>query len=201
VPRAELRHALAPAALEALDAALRSHFAYVVYILGSSLEPDTAAGLAARALLPRADHTLLVAAGDIVGLSSARLALRALHDLQSDGPGRARPLLVLGRYARTTAAADPAGIAAALRVPVAAAIPRDDAAAQQALASHRPLVALGRGRRGGAARALCDLAERLHAEHAAALPRRHGPGARLAAALRRLPARLGRPPSSRSTLP
>ncbi len=167
VPRPGMRAALTPDGLAELLKHLGAHFGYVIAHVGASLDPDTSAGAAHRALVLGADQVLLVTTPDIVGLRRAKVALDTLAELGVRGvPADGRPdrvSLVLNRYPRGVTVPGRAEIADALTVQVAALIPQDDRAAQRALAAQRPLVAVGQGRPGRAATALMELATHLHA--------------------------------------
>jgi MinD-like ATPase involved in chromosome partitioning or flagellar assembly len=155
LPKPEMRGALAPVLVGRLLDELARRYRYVVLDLGAGLSgaDATTQHLSVR----RADQVLLVATPDIVGLLHARRALAALQG-QCSVP-QDRVALVVNRW-------DPcfhhgrSEIEWALELPVAAIVPHDHRAAQDALAAQRPLVLARRSR---AASALLDLAGRLHA--------------------------------------
>lgn len=153
VPRPVLRESLSGGFVERLLATLRTRFPYILLDLGD--EPVSGTGVESRvtcAALRAADHVLVAATPDLLGLHHARTALLESADLL-DG---ARASLVLNRCDRH--AYPRAEVEAALGLPVAAQLPVDQAAAQRALVASRPLVSDPHAR---VRRPLGELAERI----------------------------------------
>ncbi len=154
VPKPEMRRAISSAFFDRLVGELRARYRYVVLdtgpdVLGSDV------GLHRRAL-GLADHSLLVTATDLPGLSRTRALLRFIRD--DLGMDAERLALILNRYDHHHHHGR-AEIEWALGIGTAAVIPYDYQRAQHAVAAQRPLVLERRGR---AAHALLELAGRVH---------------------------------------
>jgi Flp pilus assembly CpaE family ATPase len=102
---------------------------------------------------------------DLVALRRTAAFVETLARRQGESALRSRLALVLNRY-RSRQHPDAAEIAEVLRLPVAAAIPDDPEALQQALELQRPVVACSAGR-GAGPRALLGLAAAIEAAQTA----------------------------------
>jgi MinD-like ATPase involved in chromosome partitioning or flagellar assembly len=154
VPKSEMRAAITGRFVEHLVGALQSHYRYVILDIGAEVLGSE--GVAHRAALQLAQQVLLVAAGDLVGLWQARVALARLEtQLQVD---RQRVALIVNRHDRRYHHSR-AEIEWALGIPTAAVLPWDHAGAQRAVAAQRPVVLNGPNRLG---RGLLELADRVH---------------------------------------
>jgi Flp pilus assembly CpaE family ATPase len=180
-PKREMRSSVSPLLLERLIRELAQRHRYVVLDVGAELLGNGPAAGAHRAALAAAQHTLVVAAADLVGLWHARTSLRQLeHTLEIDPQ---RVSLVINRheprYHHTRAE-----IEWHLGARAAAVVPYDYAHVQRAIAEQRPLLT---DRASRAGRALLGLAERIHAGRVRLPEERKQPdsvGARLSRALR-----------------
>jgi len=180
IPKPDMRGRLGRPFLEGLLATLRHEARYVVLDTGAELLGND--GAFHRAALGLADHVLLVASADLVGVWHARNTLRLIREqLQIDAT---RVALVVNRH-------DPrfhhtrVEIEWALGIGTAAVVPHDHAAVQRSVAAQRPLVLDTRSR---AAQALLDLASRIHGGKLVLPPE---PGVPVRRGIRGLAERLG----------
>ena len=157
VPKAEMRAGVSADFVGRLLEELRQRYRYVVLDTGAECFGPHA--VVHRSALAAADHVLLVAAADVVGLSQAQTALARLRGPL--GIDRSRTALVINRHDRRYHY-DRRQIEWALETATAAIIPFDHAGVERALAAQRPLVLDARSRAG---RALLDLAERTYGGH------------------------------------
>jgi MinD-like ATPase involved in chromosome partitioning or flagellar assembly len=155
-PKREMRTSIAPAFLERLLVELAHRYQYVVVDVGPDLLGMETAAATHRAALASAHHVLLVSASDLVGLWHARTALDQFE--RQLGIDRRSVNLILNRYdARYHHGRSE--VEWHLGAPIAAVVPFDHQASQQAIAEQRPLVVDPTSR---ASRALIGLAERVH---------------------------------------
>jgi MinD superfamily P-loop ATPase len=155
-PKREMRTSLGPGLVERLIDELVQRFQWVILDVGPELIGIETAPATHRAALARADHLLLVGAGDFVGVWHARAALEQLERLL--GFERRRVNVVLNRHdARYHHSRQE--VEWHLRAPVVAVIPFDHAGQQRATLEQRPAVLDSSSRAG---RALLSLAEGMH---------------------------------------
>ncbi|MCC6177417.1 MAG: hypothetical protein IT305_19125, partial [Chloroflexi bacterium] len=153
-PKLELRVGVTTRFVERLIHELRRRYRYVILDVGGELMGREPAPH--RTALQAADHVLLVASADMVGLWHARTGLGILQGQL--GIDRERIALIVNRHDRRFHHGQ-SEIEWALGLPTSAVIPNDQVAVQRSLSMQRPLVLSGRG---AAARSLLDLAERVH---------------------------------------
>jgi cellulose biosynthesis protein BcsQ len=155
-PKREMRTSVAPVLMERLIDELARRYRWVILDVGPELLGMDVAAANHRAALARAQHILLIAAADLVGLWHARTAIEQLERVL--GLERRQLNLVLNRH-------DPrfhhsrAEVEWHLGAPVAGVIPMDHVAVQRAVSEQRPLILDNSGR---AARAMWTLAEALN---------------------------------------
>jgi MinD-like ATPase involved in chromosome partitioning or flagellar assembly len=147
IPKPDMRGRLGRPFLEGLLATLRHEARYVVLDTGAELLGND--GAFHRAALGLADHVLLVASADLVGIWHARNTLKLIREqLQIDAT---RVALVVNRH-------DPrfhharVEIEWAPGIGTAAVVPHDHAAVQRSVAAQRPLVLDSKSRRASPAR-------------------------------------------------
>jgi len=156
LPKLEMRSTVSAAALERLVGELAVRFRYVVLDVGAELLGLEPMPTLHRTALLVAQHVLVVAAPDLVGLWHARTVLGQLE--RHVEVARERTSLVLNRH-------DPRHHHAReeiewhLGLPAVAVVPHDHAGMQRAIADQRPVVLDPSSRAG---RALIELAERVH---------------------------------------
>lgn len=157
IPKPEMRTRISVSFFDRLVAELRRRYRYVILDVGADLMGPEAT--VHRAALGMAQHVLLVASADLVGLWHGRSALDLLQNhlsLTSD-----HLALVINRHDRRYHHSR-TEIEWALGVPTAAVIPYDYRPVQQSLAAQRPLIFHGKSRAG---RAILGLADRVHGGH------------------------------------
>lgn len=184
-PKLELRVGVTARFVERLIHELRRRYRYVILDIGAELMGREPAPH--RTALQAADHVLLVASADMVGLWHARTGLGILQGQL--GIDRERIALIVNRHDRRFHHGQ-SEIEWALGLPTSAVIPNDQVAVQRSLSMQRPLVLSGRG---AAARSLLDLAERVHGG-AIRLPPQKARGRKLDLLRRVLPFGLTRRP-------
>jgi Flp pilus assembly CpaE family ATPase len=154
VPKPEMRSLVSERFFEELVTRLRRRYDFV--ILDAGVDHLSSESSLHRRAVALADHVLLVAAADLVGLYRARGTLQHLSFRL--GVPRERVALVVNRHdwryhqGRTE-------LGWALGVGIAAVIPFDQRGVQRALSRQRPLVL---DRRSAAGRALRELADRVY---------------------------------------
>jgi MinD-like ATPase involved in chromosome partitioning or flagellar assembly len=184
-PKLELRAGVTARFVERLIQELRRRYRYVILDVGAELLGRESAPH--RAAIQAADHVLLVASADMVGLWHARTGLGLLRGQL--GIDQERIALIINRHDRRFHHGQ-FEIEWALGLPASAVIPNDQVALQRALSAQRPLILSGRG---AAARSLLDLAERVHGG-AIRLPPQMARRGKLDLLRRVLPIRLTRRP-------